>query len=105
MEKQNKPITWLITGLIIGLALGGAGGYIISNNFRSANFGMRGSFQISEETKSSIVSFFDAASDMNEVTSYCNQNRMYCSYYCREINPEHEICSQIQMPANRSMRQ
>lgn len=104
MENKNKAAVWLITGIIIGLILGGIGGFIISNNLYKRDF-RGGNLQISEETKNSIISFFESTSDTNEINSYCEQNRNYCFYYCREINPEHEICSQIQMPANRSMRE
>jgi hypothetical protein len=99
---MDKKISWLIIGLAIGLILGGAAGYIIKGNIPRNNFG-RNNFQIDENTKSDIISFFDNTSDMNEITEYCDENRFYCMYYCREINPEHEICSTIQMPANRSM--
>lgn len=101
--KMDKLTKGIIIGLAAGLILGGIIGYILHNNI-NRNFILRGgNFQIDEQTKQQITSFFEGTSDMNEINSYCDQNRMYCLYYCREINPNHEICSQIQMPANRSM--
>jgi len=100
---MDKKINWLIIGLAIGFILGLAAGYIIKSNIPRNNFAGGGNFQIDDKTKNEITSFFESTSDINEIISYCGQNRMYCFYYCREINPNHEICSQIQMPANRSM--
>jgi uncharacterized membrane-anchored protein YhcB (DUF1043 family) len=93
MEKLTKGI---IIGLIIGLALGAIAGYFL-HNYMNRNFMQRrGDFQIDENTKNEITSFFESASDINEINSYCEQNRIYCAYYCREINPDHEICSRFQ---------
>ncbi len=91
MERLTKGI---IIGVIIGLILGGVVGYFIRG---SLNRGpdMR-NFQITDATKNEITSFFDSTSDLNEINSYCQQNRMYCAYYCRDINPNHEICTQLQ---------
>lgn len=100
---MDKKLSWMAIGLVIGIVLGGIGGYLVANNIHRIAFPGRGNFQIDENTKNQITSFFQGTSDINEIRSYCDQNRMNCFYYCREINPEHEICSEIQMPANRSM--
>lgn len=100
MEKLTKGI---IIGLVIGLALGAIAGYFLHSNLNSNFIQGRGNFQIDENTKNEITSFFDSNPDSNEINSYCEQNRMYCAYYCRNINPDHEICSQFQN-MNRSMR-
>jgi len=58
----------------------------------------RGNFQqmqLTDEQIQSVTSFFENTSDTNEITDYCNNNRMECFYYCRTINPDHEICSQL----------
>lgn len=92
---MKKPTTWLIIGLIMGLVIGGAAGYFISNNLHRFNFLGRGSLQIDDKTKNEITSFFESTSDINTINSYCAQNRMNCLYYCRNINPNHEICQNL----------
>jgi len=96
MGKADRLMKGAIIGLIAGLILGGIIGYI-SHNILSRNFIGRGNFnfQIDEQTKNEITSFFESASDINEINSYCGQNRVNCAYYCRDINPNHEICKQI----------
>ena len=92
MEKLTKGI---ITGLILGLIPGTFVGYIIHNSINRNFMQVRGDFQIDKNTQNEIISFFESTSDINEINSYCEQNRMYCSYYCRTINPNHEICKNI----------
>jgi len=101
---MNKLITGLIMGLVIGLIIGLSIGYFTSTlinrpNFMrdNQNFMRNNTFQISDDEKSSIISFFNN-SNLEEINSYCQENRMYCAYYCREINPEHEACSLMQIP-------
>ncbi len=91
---MDKKINFLIIGLLVGLIVGGAAGYRVANNIRKAGFGI-GNFQIDEETKASILSFFNNASDINEIRSYCGENRNYCFYYCSSINQNHDICSEL----------
>lgn len=93
MKKMNNAIAWLISGLVIGLLVGGAAGYLVANNIHRG-IG-RGNFQINEETKASITSFFESTSDINEIRNYCGQNRNYCFYYCSSINQNHDICKEL----------
>jgi len=99
IAQKSNLTKGLIIGLIIGLILGGLAGYLISNNFHKNNFSGRGNFQgnfqIDEQTKNDIVSFFDSTNDTNEINSYCEQNRMYCAYYCRSINPDNGACKNL----------
>ena len=99
MEKLKKGI---MVGLISGLILGALAGYLLHNTInRGANNNFpqgRGNFQIDEKTKNEITSFFQSTSDINQINTYCEQNRMYCFYYCKSINPSDEICSQIINP-------
>lgn len=53
---------------------------------------------IDEETKNQIISFFESTNNLDEIKSYCETNYMYCNYYCREINQEHEVCKQVRIP-------
>lgn len=93
--KQKSITIYLIIGLVIGLVIGGAAGYVIVNNMHKNNFPQRGNFQIDDATKNQITSFFDSTSDINQINSYCGQNRTYCFYYCRNINPDNEACKSI----------
>jgi len=72
-------------------------GYMFFFHKSGPNFN-RGDFpqmQLTDEQIQSVTSFFEKTSDTNEITDYCNNNRMECFYYCRTINPDHEICSQL----------
>ena len=92
MDKVTKDV---IIGLIIGLVIGGTVGYFMHNIINNRNFTQgKGNFQIDETTQNEITSFFSSEPDVNTINTYCGQNRMYCAYYCRNINPNHEICSQ-----------
>ena len=33
--------------------------------------------------------------EVYEIKNYCDQNMIYCTDYCRNINSTHEICSQL----------
>jgi hypothetical protein len=96
MEKLTKGI---LIGLISGLILGVLAGYLLHNTInRNGNNPFpqgRENFQIDEKTKNEITSFFQSTSDINQINSYCQQNRTYCFYYCRSINPNDQICQQI----------
>jgi hypothetical protein len=57
-----------------------------------------GEFSIDEESKTSVLNFFDNSPGIEEVKEYCQNNQMNCLYYCRDINPDHEICNQLPKP-------
>ena len=86
----------LIIGIIIGLFIGGIIGYFSHDLINKSNPKMNaGEFEIDDETKSEVISFFDSNPTNEEVEIYCQENRKNCVYYCTEINSEYEICSQI----------
>ena len=94
----------LVIGLLIGILIGGIGGYFVSNTLNKSNSNFVGQgnfqgFQIDDTTKQEIISFFENSENVSEINSYCEQNRMNCFYYCTEINSEHEVCNDI-MPAD-----
>jgi Na+/glutamate symporter len=96
MDKLTKGIIiGLIIGLVLGLVIGGVVGYFLHNNMNRNFTQGRGNFQIDENTKNEITSFFETNTDMNTISSYCEQNRVNCLYYCRSINPNHEICKEL----------
>lgn len=87
----------IIIGLMIGIVIGLIAGYFVPHNLGREGFPEKNNnFQIDEETKNSITSFFESTSDANEISNYCDYNRMNCMYYCKNINSEHEICKTLQ---------
>jgi len=92
---MSKIIVWFIVGLIIGLVIGGASGYFYANKSPRGNFGNFNNFQINEESKAEVTSFFEGNPDEVTLTSYCQQNMNNCMYYCREVNKDNEACNQI----------
>ncbi len=97
---MNKLVIGLIIGLIVGLAAGGFGGYLLFGkmNKPNQNFMRNTNFQLDESAKQQTALFFNSTEDINEISSYCQQNRANCFYYCREINPQHKICSEPSIP-------
>jgi hypothetical protein len=115
--EKSKTKSWIIFFVMALAIIGIIGGYFYSkgnldrqlgfDQNRKATPGPNDSdgfreqsenFQLDETKIAEIVSFFDSTSDMEEIGEYCSQEdkSMSCFYYCREINPSHEICSQIQ---------
>lgn len=96
-NQKGDNMKNLIIGLVIGLILGGIIGCLIGVNLTRNSFSRRDNFQLDEKTKNEISSFFESTTDISIIESYCNQNRFNCMYYCRSVNPNHEICSQMPM--------
>lgn len=68
--------------------------------FHNKGPGFKGNFpqmQLDDEQIQNIKSFFESTANTNEIADYCNnqENKMSCFYYCREINSNHEYCSQL----------
>jgi hypothetical protein len=93
IKKRKMETKSIIIGIVIGLVIGILAGYFLNNIINPIRG--PGNFQINENTKNEITAFFESTTDTNEINSYCEQNRMNCMYYCRSINPNNEICSQI----------
>ena len=65
----------------------------------------RGEFQqmqLTDEQIENVKIFFQNTANLDEIKTYCDNNRMECFYYCREINSNHEICSQLMQGQGRS---
>jgi len=61
--------------------------------------GEREQFQaIDESLKEETTSFFDSDPSLEEVKEFCSKNQGGCLYYCKEINSNHEICSELEPP-------
>ena len=91
----------LLIGIVILLLISNLFfGYMFFFHNNRPGAGFRGNFQqmqLSDEQRQSITSFFESTTNIDDITSYCNnqENRMLCFYYCREINSNHEYCSQL----------
>ncbi len=88
----------LITGIILGVIIGGMIGYFSNDLISESTPKMNGGgFEIDDETKSEVISFFDTSPTNEDVEIYCQENKKNCVYYCTEINQEHKICSEIKL--------
>jgi len=92
--KTDGLTRGIIIGSLLGLILGGIIGYMLHSNI-NGNFAPKGNFQIDEQTKIEIQTFFNSTSDMSEIKSYCDSHIANCFYYCRNVNQDHEICSEL----------
>jgi gas vesicle protein len=92
----------LFIGIIIGMIIGGLMGYFLSGLIikPKSEFTRNQDFQIDENTKEEVISFFGSNPTNEEVEKYCQENRMYCMYYCMEINQNDDVCEKIQLPQN-----
>ena len=105
-QPKNKTKKIIIISLI-SLAIIFALGFFVYDNFIRKDFrhgfnfpgnytsGRRGNYTLDETTQTQITSFFQSSPSSSEVQDYCNQNPMYCGYYCRNINPEDSACTEI----------
>jgi hypothetical protein len=60
----------------------------------------RGNFTLDENQINEVSGVFENGTS-EDVTEYCNEHRIECGYYCRNLNPEHEYCSNFNYPRNR----
>lgn len=51
--------------------------------------------QLSDDEINAIESFFNSNPSAEEITDYCNNNRMNCAYYCMNIDQNNDFCSQM----------
>ncbi len=105
-KKSSGKRIFVIAGIIaLALVAAGSTSYLIYSHVHSqsrfrqggGNFS-RGGFSLDNATIAQIENFFDSNPDNQSVQSYCQQNPMYCGYYCVKINPSNDLCSEIQMP-------
>ena len=95
--KNNTLLIGIVVLLLISNLFFGYMFFFNNNNPRQ---GVRGDFsqmQLSDEQINDVKNFFSSTTNINEITTYCGnqENRMLCFYYCREINSNHEYCSQL----------
>jgi hypothetical protein len=60
----------------------------------------RGNFTLNESKINEVSVVFENGTS-EDVTEYCNEHRIECGYYCRNVNPEHEYCSNFSDLRNR----
>lgn len=58
----------------------------------------RGNFIFNNEILNQTSDLFNNNSNTQTTQSYCQQNMVYCRYYCMKINPENKLCNQLQFP-------
>ncbi|MBU0959286.1 MAG: hypothetical protein KKB31_05065 [Nanoarchaeota archaeon] len=91
----------LLIGIVVLLLLSNLFfGYMFFFHSNDPRQGVRGDFpqmELSDAQIQSVTSFFEGTTDINEITTYCDnqENRMLCFYYCRQIDSDHEYCSQL----------
>lgn len=93
--KKSVKITIIVVSIL--LVVGGAvfGTLYFTGFFaHNGNFPRR-NFQLNESQINDMNSFFGSNPSLSEMQTYCTNNRGYCFYYCRNINPNSKICSQI----------
>jgi hypothetical protein len=58
-------------------------------------FGRR--FPLEGDIIREVTSVFENAESLEDVESFCIQNRRSCGYYCNRINPAHAMCEQLNL--------
>ena len=91
MKNSNTILIILIVVLIISNLFFGYMLFFHKNrpNFQGQNM------QLTDEQIQSVTSFFSSTTDTTKINDYCAQNRTECFYYCRQINPNNQFCSQL----------
>ncbi|MFA7708271.1 MAG: hypothetical protein WCX73_04955 [Candidatus Pacearchaeota archaeon] len=109
MENKQKKKKGIVIFVIIIILIGVIGGYFYykSNSDKHSGFdnGARqgspdsesgqGGPQLNETRINEVVSFFNLTSDIEQIKTYCAEDPLNCMYYCSQVNPSHEVCSQI----------
>ena len=98
MKKGIIVLIVFIVLLLIAASVGASlyfAGYFNKTSQRprgQGNFQQLTQVQIDE-----ITSYFQSTTDINAISTYCNdtQNRMSCFYYCRNIEPTNAYCTQL----------
>lgn len=107
MPKRKKISNKMIIGIVIAgviIVIGASFGIYLylheinHNNYTGNRRNFRGNFTFNNETLSQTSDFFNNNSDVQTMQSYCQQNMIYCRYYCTNVNPDNSLCSQLQFP-------
>ena len=104
MKEKKVGIASMILLSVVFLVGGLVAGYFIGSHSHNQFPYGQNRFQefnnstLDNQTRASIVDFFDSNPSQDSVASYCQENPQYCMYYCREINSNNEFCGQMGMP-------
>lgn len=95
MKEKHIVTKSIIIVALTCLIIGGFIGYFLHPSLNRNFMQRNNNFQLSEESKKEIISFFENTKDANEINNYCKEHIVDCAYYCREINPNHEACKNL----------
>lgn len=103
-NKISITIMIILGVVVIGLVIYNFVDKNNGGNFRGENPGgplgneenfSRGNFSLTDEIKNSTMEFFSSSPSLEDERAYCEKNMPGCFYYCKEINPPEEICTEI----------
>ena len=97
-NKMKKSLVLIIVIVIIVLVVVAAVvGYLYYSGFFNHRQGRfpGGNFQLSQSQIDDVTSFFNSNPSQTSMMTYCQQNRMNCLYYCRNINTANTNCAQM----------
>lgn len=57
-------------------------------------------FTMDEENVTRVSGVFESAESQDDVDSYCSEHMFECMYYCRNVDPGHEMCAGMIDPRN-----
>jgi hypothetical protein len=109
---MKKGIIILIVAIIVVVIIGGVVGYLYFSgafNHKNPRFPPRGgqfnisrNIQLNQSQIDEVTSFFAVNPTQQQITDYCNTNRMNCFYYCRNIDQNNNYCKELtaQRPGN-----
>lgn len=95
MKNQNALLIGVVILLLMGNLFFGYMFFFQKNQFGSGTRGDFPQMQLTDKQISDVTAFFESTSNTEDIASYCENNRMGCFYYCREINSNHDYCSQL----------
>jgi hypothetical protein len=100
-KKISKKVIFAIVLVGIIIVIGSCIGiyvYITGINHQHFPSRGRGNFTFNNETLNQTSDYFNNNSDLQTVQAYCQQNMIYCRYYCDRTDPNNSLCSQLQFP-------
>jgi len=93
---MKKGIMILIIVIVVLIIAGGVFGYLyFTGAFNNHSRFQNRNFQLNQSEIDKTNAFFDSSPSESDVTSFCNEYRADCFYYCRTVNPQSSICTQM----------
>ncbi len=93
MKKGNLVLIILVGVLITSNLLFGY--LLFFNKGGRPNFQNPPNMELTDEQISEVTSFFKSTTDTTAIKTYCDENRMECFYYCRNVDSTNAYCSQL----------